>query len=299
MNAQAVAVERALGRPVLQSLHAAFSLATIVGAATGGAAIWAHVSPLGYLSAVAGAGVLVSAGAARWLLPAAADRERPGAADASAGPEPGQPRRGTGWSPFVLVLGLLGAGCLLAEGAAQSWAAVFLRDQRHAAPALASAAYLVFTAMQLVGRLPGDRLHRRLGSARLVRLGAVTGAAGLALELVPSRLPVAIAGIAIYGLGLSVLVPVVFGAVGHGSAAARGEASVTEAVARFTTLSYLGYLLGPASIGWLAEATGLTWALAAVSVVLAAMFGFASWTAGALPETTARPETAARPEAAT
>jgi MFS family permease len=183
----------------------------------------------------------------------------------------------------VLVLGLLGAGCLLAEGAAQSWGAVFLRDQRHAAPAIASAAYLVFTAMQLGGRLAGDRLHGRLGSAQLVRAGAVTGAAGLVLELVPTRLPVAIAGIAIYGLGLSVLVPVVFGAVGHGSATARGSASVTDAVARFTTLSYLGYLLGPASIGWLAEGLGLTWALAAVCVVLAAVFGFASWTTGALP----------------
>jgi hypothetical protein len=72
---------------------------------------------------------------------------------------------------------------------------VFLRDQRHAAPVLASAGYFAFAAMQLAGRL-------------------------------------------------SVLVPIVFGAVGHGSAAEYGSASVTGAVAKFTTLSYTGAARG-------------------------------------------------------
>jgi MFS family permease len=281
MNAHAVAVEAALGRPILQRMHAAFSLGALAGAGSGALAVWAGFTPLGYLAGVAAVAVLIALAAAPRLLPAAQDRD----------PAAGRPRqpgqrarnRGVGWSRFVIVLGLLGAGCLLAEGAAQSWAAVFLRDQRHAAPALASAAFLVFTIVQLGGRLAGDRLHQYLGPVRLVQAGAAVAAAGLCLELLAPSPAAAICGVAVYSLGLSVLVPIIFGAVGHGSAERHDSASVTEAVARFTTVSYLGYLLGPAAIGWLAEGVGLTWALSSVFLVLAAVFACSGLAASARP----------------
>ncbi len=293
MNAQAVAVEAALGRPILQRMHAAFSLGTLLGAISGALATWAKITPLGYLTGVAAGAVLIVLITSPRLLPAAADR----ALSAPSGPpspsEPGRrdnraKNRSVGWSPFVIALGLLGAGCLLAEGAAQSWAAVFLRDQRHAAPALAAAAYLVFTAVQFGGRLAGDRLHLRLGPVRLVQAGAAVAAAGLLLELLPSVPAVAICGVGVYSLGLCVLVPIIFGAVGHGSAERHDAASVTEAVAKFTTVSYLGYLLGPALIGALAQAVGLTWALTSVFVVLAAVMGCARLVASARPGQVAR-----------
>jgi hypothetical protein len=280
MNAHAVAVEAALGRPILQRMHASFSLGALAGAGSGALAVWAGLTPLGYLAGVAAGAVLIALAAGPRLLPAAADR-----APAEARPGPGQRarNRGVGWSPFVIVLGLLGAGCLLAEGAAQSWAAVFLRDQRHATPALAASAFLVFTVAQLGGRLVGDRLHQYLGPVRLVQAGAAVAAAGLCLQLLSPAPAAAICGVGVYSLGLSVLVPIIFGAVGHGSAERHDSASVTEAVARFTTVSYLGYLLGPAAIGWLAEAVGLTWALTSVFVVLAAVFACAGLAASARP----------------
>jgi len=285
MNAQAVAVERMLGRPVLQSMHAAFSLGTIGGAASGGAAIYLGLSPLAYLGVMGAVAVILTAGAGARLLPASADRAAPDDRDGTRGAGGGPPQRRAraGWTGYVVVLGLLGAGCLLAEGAAESWSAVFLRDQRHAAPALATAGYLVFTVVQLGGRLLGDRLHLRWGPVALVRRGAAVAAAGLCLELAAPGAGWSVLGIALYSLGLAGLVPIIFGAVGHRSAAEHGAASVTGAVARFTTISYLGYLLGPASIGWLAQAAGLTWALAAVFLVLAAVIGFARLTSPALP----------------
>jgi MFS family permease len=280
MNAHAVAVEATLGRPILQRMHAAFSLGTLLGALGGALATWVGLTPLGYLAGVAAAAVIIALVGSTRLLPATADRAEPS--------RPGQPgqrarRRGLGWSPFVIGLGLLGAGCLLAEGAAQSWAAVFLRDQRHASPTLAAAAYLVFTAVQVVGRMPGDRLHQLLGPVRLAQVGAVVAAAGLCLELLPPAPAAAICGVGVYSLGLSVLVPIIFGAVGHGSAERHDSASVTEAVAKFTTVSYLGYLLGPAAIGWLAQGIGLTWALTSVFVVLAAVIACSRLVASARP----------------
>jgi len=63
--------------------------------------------------------------------------------------------------------------------------------------------------------------HDRAGPVGLVYPDSTAVAAiGLIIELLPVPLGVSIAAIAVYSLGLSVLVPVVFGAVGHGSAAA-------------------------------------------------------------------------------
>jgi predicted MFS family arabinose efflux permease len=281
MNAQAVVVERALGRPVLQSMHAAFSFGTIVGAISGGAAIYARATPLAYLTGTAAFALVVALTAGARLLPAQTDREGQGREEAH---QRGDAHRAwSGWSGFVVVLGLLGAGCLLAEAAAESWSAVFLRQQRHAEAAVATAGYLVFTVVQLGGRMIGDRLHRRCGPVALVRRGAAVAAAGLCLWLAAPDPAWAIAGIGVYSFGLAGLVPIVFGAVGHRSAAEHGASSVSTAVARFTTLSYLGYLLGPAAIGWLAQGIGLTWALSSVLLILAAVTGFARWTSSALP----------------
>ena len=46
MNAQAVAVERSYGRPIMGSFHALFSLGGLAGAAVGGLVVEAGISPL-------------------------------------------------------------------------------------------------------------------------------------------------------------------------------------------------------------------------------------------------------------
>jgi MFS family permease len=273
MNAHAVAVESALGRVVMQSLHAAFSLGTIAGAVSGEVAVALKVTPLDYLGGVAVAVVAISLVATVHLLPAQTDA---GNADKA-----GYGFRG-GWTTLVVVLGLAGAGCMMAEGMAESWDAVFLRTERHAIATVATAGYLLFTLAQFGGRLVGDRLHQRWGSVALVRRGALLAAGGLLLQLTGPGPYWSMAGIVVYSLGLSVLVPIVFGAVGHGSADTQGTGAVAGAFARFTTVSYLGYLLGPASIGWLAELVGLSGAMASVFIVLAGVIAVSSRTSSAL-----------------
>ena len=55
----------------------------------------------------------------------------------------------------------------------------------------------------------------------------------------------ALAGWALFGLGLSGCVPQLFSAAGHADPAAAGTN-----VARVAGLGYLGMLSGPAAIGW-------------------------------------------------
>jgi MFS transporter len=260
MNSHAVAVERLLGRPVMNRCHAAWGTSSIVaslaGAAAAGLPVWVHTA--GVAAVALPAGVV----AGRWLPPARADR-------ATAGGRPGQTWR-TGWSRQVLVFGSIGLVLMLCEAAVISWSGVFLHENRGATLAVAALGYGAFTLCQTLGRLGGDRLTERFGRVRLFRAHACVVVAGFTIVVLgPSRY-VVLAGFAVLGYGTSVLVPLIFSTVGH----LGGDGAATF-VARVATFTYTGILTGPALVGWLGQAIGLRWTFAAlvplvVAVALAA-----------------------------
>nr|MDT0660740.1 MFS transporter [Micromonospora sp. DSM 115978] len=274
MNAHGVAVERVLGRPVMSGLHGAWSIGAITGSGLAGLAAGAGWSParhFGWLAVVLAVG---SVAAARWLLPATTDRRaRPG--PAAAAPQAGQDvaadraRWRTGLTRTVALLGLMGSICLGAEGAVGGWSTLFLTEQRAVSPAVASLGYLTFSVLMTAGRLVGDRLSRRWAPATMLRTGATVAAGGLALALAVPSAPVTIAALGLCGVGLSVLVPVIFSAVGRESNRYDSSgASAGASVAHFTTIGYLGVLGGPVVVGAVAERFGLTTALALPAVLL-------------------------------
>jgi MFS family permease len=263
MNAHAVSVERRLGRPIMNGCHAAWSVSAVVASLAGGALIAARVTPLGHFVAVAAVVVVAGLVAARYLLPASADRADAG--DAAAAPRPGWRN---GWSRAVIALGLTGTVLMIGEGAVLTWSGVFLHESRGASLALASLAVTAFTASQTVGRLLGDRLTVQYGSGRLFRAGGLVAMAGFALAVLVPHPAGAVVGFAIVGLGGSFLVPLTFSAAGHAGGTGPGAAAF---VARFTTFTYAGILLGPALIGWVAQGIGLQWTLALIVPLLGAV----------------------------
>ena len=74
----------------------------------------------------------------------------------------------------------------------------------------------------------------------------------------------AIAGWALFGLGLAAVAPTVLGAAPH-----TGHAAPATAIAAVTTIGYLGSFSGPPALGALAQATTLSTALIALVVVSA------------------------------
>ncbi|GAA0399546.1 MFS transporter [Microbispora corallina] len=304
MNAHAVTVERALGRSILNGCHAAWSLGAVAGSLAGGAAAQAGVSRAAHYLWLAAALVLMALAVGRRLLPPSADR-RSGGADAepaagtASASDPGTAsRRGrpapvpggrsarragawrTGWTRRLLVLGGMGAAVLTCEAAVATWSGVFLHDRLGATLGVASLAYIAFTACQTCGRLVGDRMVARHPAPRLVRAGTAVAAAGLALGVAAPWPALAVAGFALMGLGLATPLPVIVGVVGHMGAEGPGAALV---MSRFTTMTYSGILLGPAVIGWVAQAAGLTRTLAALVVVLAVVARLAPAAVGRTP----------------
>jgi MFS family permease len=277
VNAHAVTVERALGRPIMNGCHAAWSLGSVSGALLGAGAAHIGLSRGVQYALLAAVLVPLIVVIGRFLLPAV-DGEPTGAR-----PGTGTTWR-TGWSRPVLVLGARGAIALTAEAAVINWSGVFLHEQR-ATLGVAGLGYAAFAVCQTSVRLIGDSILARTSAAVMLRLGAGLTAAGLTAVVVSPWLALAVAGFALMGLGLATCLPVLYSVVGHlgadrdhgaeagaePGAESGADAGAAAMVARFTTMTYAGILLAPAVIGWVADAVGLTWTLAAIIPLLVAV----------------------------
>lgn len=262
MNAHAVAVEQRIGRPIMNGLHAAWSIGAVAGATLGAAAAQVGLSRTVHYLLLAAVLIPLAMFAGRALLPSAVDR-RTGAADAAA-----RTTWRTGWSLRVVLLGVMGAIVLTVEAAVADWSGVFLHENLHASLGVAGLGYVAFSMLQTAGRLVGDRLQERTSTTRMLRIGTSTAAVGVALAVASPWPALSIVAFALVGAGLATPLPVLFGVVGRLGAADGGAPAM---VARFTTLTYTGILLAPAVIGWVAELIGLRWTLAALAPLLAAV----------------------------
>jgi MFS family permease len=281
MNSQAVRVERGYRRPLISSFHASFSVGGLLGALLGGMFAWAGVGPALTFTAV---GVPLAAAASlarRGLLrgpdhQVAADQVAGGqeavacsahqdAGDQqAAGHAGGQEGAAHRSSPSLRIaaLGLLALCCLLAEGAAGSWSAVYLRDNLGTSAAFAALGYAAFSVMMAAGRLCGDRLAARFGPSRLVSGCGLVAAVGLAAGLIIARPAAGLIGFALLGVGLSSTFPLLVSAAGNINTARPGAG-----IARVVGAGYLGELGGPVLIGTCASLIGLRLALG-IPVVL-------------------------------
>jgi MFS family permease len=279
MNAQAAAVERQYGRPIMSSFHALFSLGGLAGAGLGGLAAAQGIGAAPHLAGTALAVALVAAAVGPRMLPAAADAAAEGA-------------HFTRPSRALFALGVVAFCVLFGEGAMADWSAVYLRDVTGAGPGLAAAGFATFSLAMAVGRAVGDRLTIRLGPTLLVRVSGAVAALGLALALAVARPWAAIVGFGAVGAGLSIVFPAVLTAAGRLPGSAAGAA-----IAAVSMFGYSGFLVGPPVIGLVAEALTLRVGLAIVVATSAVIALLASGLRRA-PEGLAVPESSGSVERA-
>ncbi|MFJ7043399.1 MFS transporter [Streptomyces sp. NPDC101112] len=249
MNAHAVHVEKAYGRPVMSGFHSTFSVGGVLAALAGAGAASAGLHPAAGMAAMGALGVVVALAAARALLPAAPAVEGPGSAHATAT----SPAAGGGDTRGrVRLLAVLALMVMLCEGAANDWSALHMKDVMGAPAGTAAFAYGTFAAAMTVGRLLADPCAARFGSPAVLRHGAAVAAVGITLVVLGPWLWAVFTGWALFGLGLSGCVPQLFSAAGHADPSAAGAN-----VSRVAGLGYVGMLAGPAVIGWLTHLVAL------------------------------------------
>lgn len=241
MNSHVSALERELGRPIMSSAHAFFSLGTVAGALAGGTLIgFGFAPPLGMGLASAGLVVLALA-AMPWLwLPAHHVRE---AADTSVFRLPNRTMAG---------IGVLTVLAFVIELALIDWGALYLVQAMGSTPALAASGVAAFSVAMTTGRLLGDRVTRALGAVTTIQISAAIAFAGVALIVLAPTTLATLPGFAIAGLGIANLVPILFSLSGR-----MPGIPPNAGIAMTVTIAYGGGLFGPPLIGFVAHALDL------------------------------------------
>ncbi|HBO21976.1 MFS transporter [Providencia sp.] len=248
MNIQAVIVEKSSDKPIMSGFHGFYSIGGIAGAGSMSAILLLGVPTVFAAMIISAIGLVLLAISYNGFL---------NYANVSSGPLIAVPKG------IVLVIGIVCFAVFLSEGAVLDWGAVFLIEHHGLNETLGALGFAAFATTMTIGRLTGDRIVMRVGSARVVFFGALFACFGFIIAVMSPYLPLAIAGFALVGAGCSNIVPVMFSAIGKQNT--MPEALAVPAV---STLGYLGILAGPAAIGFVAFQFSLATALLIISVLL-------------------------------
>ncbi|MDP9814246.1 MFS transporter [Spirilliplanes yamanashiensis] len=253
MNAHAVVVEERYGRSVMSGFHGFWSVGGLAGSAVAVFAARHDVDARVHFAATTAVLIVVVLAACAALIP---HRPEP---DLAAPPAFALPTRA------VLAIGLVGLCAVFAEGAALDWSAVYVRDILGSADSTAAATVAVFSVSMAVARFLGDRVVHRFGPVATVRVAGVCATAGAATVVLSSQVALVIAGFALLGVGIAVVVPLVF------AAAARIGDHPGRSIAGVAGVAYGSGLIAPGVIGGIAHVSSLTVSFAVVLGLVAVM----------------------------
>ena len=274
LNSRALEVIAAVGRPVMPSFHAAYSLGGLIGASLGGL-LASQLSASAQLGLMAVAGLAITAALTVPLLrhPIRPVERAEGAlpsADASAdSTSPAAAAASVARGPLLLVLlfGLVALCDAYGEGALADWGTLHLTADVHASASIAATGFAAYSLAMTAGRLSGTRLIERFGSTRILVGGSAVATLGMLVAALSPWLPVVLAGFLLVGIGLANIFPLAI----NGAGTLDGPRGVATA----SMLGYGGMVLGPPIIGLLAQEIGLPHALLSVAL-LAALSGVAA-----------------------
>ena len=259
MNAHAVEVEKAYGRPIFSAFHAMWSFGGLIGASLGGIALANDFAMQTTLSAAAVLTLIAAITMRSWMLPDNPNQKKH--SDQIRDNDRKQIRELNASNKkvlgYVLFLGAMSAAAAIAEGTGIDWSALHHARILETSEALAATALVVYTGAMGFTRLVIDKVVAARGRIFVVRYGSLVSALGTCIVVVSTNSPVALIGWIIAGVGIAGVVPQMFA-----YSAEVGEASHTgRNMAKVVGITYAGVLAGPAIIGFLTELVPLNIAI--------------------------------------
>ncbi len=249
VNIHAVRVEQLLKKRLMSGMHALWSMGGFLGA--GLFTVW-HSLGLTALGATACSStlmVILTLAFMRFLL---AGRSEPG------GKKLAVPRG------IVVFIALVAGISFLVEGAVMDWSGVFLTEVRSMDMSLAGTGFASFSAAMLLMRLLGDAIVNRVGARRVVLAGSIIAITGFLIVILSPAGKLLFLGFFAIGFGCANIVPIFFSLMGR-----QRDMPLNAAVSSVSTFGYLGVLMGPAAIGFIAHSTSLLASFVLLAVLLA------------------------------
>jgi fucose permease len=254
MNMQGSVLSARRDAPIMNRLHAMWSLGTVVGALVASLMAALDVDLRAHLL---GASIVLAA-TLLYVAPGLLSNDVP---HAEKRPKP-KPGKALG---VAVTFAALGAAAIVPEMINSDWAAFRLTDDLGESEGFAALAYVAFTSGMVVARFAGDAVVQRLGGALMLRRATLLAAVGtLVATAIPSSLAV-FAGLFIAGLGVSVMFPQLYDAAARSDRPARALGGLTAG-------SRIALLIAPLGVGFLANTDTFTVGAAiAVAVIPATL----------------------------
>jgi fucose permease len=173
--------------------------------------------------------------------------------------------------PLKPLLGIASIGLvmMISEGAIADWSALYLKKVVVMKGLFIGLGYAFFSLGMASGRFTGDALSSRFGSWKLLRMSMATSLIGFMLVLIASSYS-AIPGFFIIGLGFSIIVPEIYRLASN----IKGIRTA-DGVSFIAGTSNVGFLIGPAFLGFVAELQSLHLSFIVLSCVISIALVFA------------------------
>jgi MFS family permease len=251
INTQGIAAEHLYQRPIMASFHGMWSLAGFFGALVGLLMIHFKVPyNIHFIIVILAVWTIV------WINYPHLIR---GTSTASGI----EPRRKFFSKPdgMLLQLGIIGFCSMASEGAMFDWSGIYFKDVVKAPASLVVLGYTSFMIMMATGRFLADYVISRIGRQKLLRIAGVMVSTGLFISVLFPYLVTCTIAFMLVGLGVSSIVPTVYSTAGKHTKVPPGIALATV-----SSVSFLGFLMGPPLIGYISELAGLRYSFAVIGV---------------------------------
>lgn len=251
VNTQGVGVERLYRHSIMASFHGLWSLAGFTGGLISTWMVSYDIPPLMHFCIIYGAAILILLTMRGSTLPRDMQKTEPRTKTVFVKPD-----------RYIVLLGMIAFGSMVCEGTMFDWSGVYFEQVVRPGKDLIRLGYIAFMCTMALGRFTADRLVTRFGPITVIRTSGLIIAAGLLLSVVFPHLVTATVGFLLVGFGTSSIVPLCYSMAGRSKIMLPGVALATV-----STIGFLGFLIGPPIIGFVAQALNLRWSFALIAVI--------------------------------
>ena len=254
VNAQSVSVQQLYQKSIITTFHGIWSMAGFAAAALGYLMVAAKIIPQYHYLIV---GLMLIALAVVYF-PKTLDQK-------PIAPEVKRPAFALPQKALVK-FGIISFASMACEGTMYDWSGIYFHNEIHATPTIATAGFVVYMVAMMTGRFFGDRAVGRFGIKPILRYSGGLIFCGMLLAAIFPYALVACFGFILIGFGVACVVPLVFSMAGKSPNLSSGAA-----IASVSTVGYIGFLIVPPVVGFIAQTSSLRWSFAIMAMLGALM----------------------------
>ncbi|AXY73339.1 MFS transporter [Paraflavitalea soli] len=248
-NAQSIGVQAMYSKSIIANLHGIWSTAGFAAAAIGTLMVSAKIATSWHFL---GASILLTSLCCYFFKDSIHQL-----------PSPHERKGSFVWPDrTMLKFGLIAFASMACEGTMYDWAAIYLRKATGAHDGIATAGYAIYMVSMTLGRFTGDRMANKIGIKNMLRYSGTLMFSGLLLATLVPNTYVAAVGFIMVGFGVSCVVPMTFSMAGKVKNMSGGPA-----IAAVSTVGYLGFLIVPPVVGFIAKAINIRLSFAIMSLL--------------------------------